>query len=258
MRDDRPSTTATLIAAATVFLSRDPQDAHLVPSGAAEWCARFLEATPPSMPKLLSRRGFGWAARVLERLTVPGLLAHFMLRKRWIETAACEGIAGGARQVAVIGAGFDTLCVRLASEYPQVEFVEIDHPATQRCKREVLGTAPANLRLIAADLAHERVPAFPDAVVVVEGLLMYLDKAATEILFTDLKRAQRIVFTVMQGPNFAQATWLVSRLLAHWREPFRSSLRLEEVAPFLAPFGFDASAHLALPQGELVVAADRR
>jgi len=42
VRADRPSTTARLIAAATVFLSRDPRYRDLVPPGAAELCARFV------------------------------------------------------------------------------------------------------------------------------------------------------------------------------------------------------------------------
>ena len=88
MREDRPSSTATLIAAATVFLAGDARVSDLVPSGAAEWCARCLEALSSlKTVETLSHPALRWAARLAERATVPGLLLHFMLRKRWIEEA---------------------------------------------------------------------------------------------------------------------------------------------------------------------------
>ncbi|TMH30125.1 MAG: class I SAM-dependent methyltransferase [Betaproteobacteria bacterium] len=137
MRADRPSSTAALIAAATVFLSRDRALARFVPAGAAEICARCLTA-----PQLLStRRGLRWLALAAERATIPGLLLHFMLRKRWIEQAVRGAIARGARRVVVVGAGYDTLAARLAPEFPGVRFIEVDHPATQAVKRVAVPSA---------------------------------------------------------------------------------------------------------------------
>ena len=46
MREDRPSSTATLIAAATVFLDGDPHVRGLVPAGAAALCRRFISFSP--------------------------------------------------------------------------------------------------------------------------------------------------------------------------------------------------------------------
>ena len=61
-----------------------------------------------------------------------------MLRKRWIESRVRAKIAAGASQVVVLGAGLDTLGVRLASERPDLRVVEIDHPATLAVKRSVV------------------------------------------------------------------------------------------------------------------------
>src|SRR6266853_1496762 len=114
VREDRPSSTATLIAAATVFLARDARVPDLVPPGAAEWCARCLEALSGlKTVEMLSHPGLRWAARLAERATVPGLLLHFMLRKRWIEEVVRSALAEGCEQVVVMGAGFDTLALRL-------------------------------------------------------------------------------------------------------------------------------------------------
>ena len=61
-----------------------------------------------------------------------------MMRKRWIESRVRAAIADGASQLVVLGAGFDTLGVRLAVERPDFRVVEIDHPATLAVKRSVV------------------------------------------------------------------------------------------------------------------------
>jgi hypothetical protein len=81
VRTDRPSSTAALIAAATVLLARDTRHAPLVPAGAAEICERCL-----STPWLTAAK-LSWLAWGTERATIPGLMLHFALRKRWIEQA---------------------------------------------------------------------------------------------------------------------------------------------------------------------------
>jgi methyltransferase (TIGR00027 family) len=283
MRADRPSATAILITAATVFLARDPRVADLVPPGAAELCVRCLEAVSPlrrAAVDALATPALRWAARLAERATIPGLLLHFLLRKRWIEEAVRAGLAEGCEEVVVVGAGFDTLAARLAPEFPRVQFVEIDHPATQHVKQAV--ASADNLRLIAADLARVRLQdvfaAGPRAVFVIEGLLMYLREAEIAPLFSAVTR--RVVFTQMEpAPDgrsrFHNATPLVRGLLRRWREPFRTALAREDASRFLGRFGLrllelvdtetlrarylapSGRRDLALARGELVVVAER-
>ena len=286
MRADRPSTTAKLIAAATVFLSRDPRFCDLVPPGAAELCARFVSV------EAVSRAPLSWAVWLAERATIPGLMLHFMLRKRFIEDTVRASLAAGCEQVVVVGAGFDTLAARLAAEFPQTQFVEIDHPATQAAKRLAIDER-GNLDFIAANLAEERLQdALAGAyrrdapsVFVIEGLLMYLTDAQIDVLFTAIAELQSapgtLVFTVMEPasdgrPRFHNATPLVTRLLSLWSEPFRSGMRREAAARlaeqfpglrlrdlagsetlrarYLAPSGRQA---LPLAEGELVLVAER-
>jgi len=61
VRADRPSSTAALIAAATVLLAGDARFAHFVPPGAADICARCL--TPRQL--LPTRRGMRWIERAV-------------------------------------------------------------------------------------------------------------------------------------------------------------------------------------------------
>ena len=293
MEQDRPSSTAALIAAATVFLARDPGLRDLVPRGAAALCERCLDAVPGPLAALArAPAGLRWIARLAERATIPGLMLHFMLRKRWIEEAARAAIAGGCAQAVVVGAGFDTLAVRLAPEVPGVRFIEVDHPATQRAKR--LAVEPcANLEFVAADLSRtplhqalvsSRFEPERRSLFIVEGLLMYLDDAQVATLFTALGTLQRgggeVVFTVMEPAAggrsaFDNATPLVTGLLAAWSEPFKSTLGRGGVAAFLSSSGLElrglaAEEHLrgrylggtcagrALARGEMIVHAVRR
>jgi methyltransferase (TIGR00027 family) len=294
MREDRPSSTAALIAAATVFLARDPRVADLVPAGAAPMCARCLESVSLLRAvQAISRPALRWAARLAERITVPGLMLHFVLRKRWIEEAVRAALAEGWEQVVVIGAGFDTLASRLSIEFPRASFLEIDHPATQACKRAATGSASANLHFIAADLSRTRLQDALSAgnafrpgvrsVFIIEGLLMYLGDAEVAGVFAALREVSRagarVVFTVMEPAldgrsAFHNATPLVRWLLSRWSEPFRSALRRDDAGRFLEQFGFSlrdladsetlrrrylAPARLedlALARGEMIVRAD--
>jgi methyltransferase (TIGR00027 family) len=294
MRADRPSSTAALIAASTVLLARDPRLADLVPRGAAGICARCLEALSPlrlAAVELASRPALRWAARLAERATIPGLLLHFMLRKRWIEEAARAALADGIGQVVVVGAGFDTLAARLAPEYPQAKFIEVDHPATQRYKRLAFKKEIPNVLFVEGDLARTSIETVLQnsleiqmrSLFVIEGLLMYLTEAQIAALFEALGRLQRaggrVVFTQMEpAPDgrsrFHNATVLVRGLLALWREPFKSALPRERVAPFLKKFSYELlhmagaadlkqqflsneTANLSLATGEVLFLAER-
>ena len=301
MREDRPSSTATLIAAASVFLDGDPQVRGLVPAGAAALCRRFISSSPMptrAVTGALCHPALRWLARLAERSTVPGLMLHFMLRKRMIESAVTEAIFRGASQVVMLGAGFDTLALRLHRSHPAVTFIEIDHPATQRLKREAVEAdqaggrnlvfQPADLSRQALDEALACVTVYrrgANSVFVIEGVLMYLTRTEVSTLFR-LFGAQggdaiRVVFTVMEPLaggriDFHNATPLVKRLLRLWREPFKSGIAMAELPAFLQQSGFapnivaDADTlrdrYLAdfagnppvTARGELVCIADKR
>lgn len=170
-----------------------------------------------------------------------------------------KAFLGDAGQLVVIGAGFDTLAVRLAGEFPRATLIEIDHPATQRVKGVVL--AGSGVRLVAADLSRRplaEVLAELDgydprrhAVFVVEGLLMYLTDAEIATLFGAIRGTHQgaltIVFTVMEPtPDgrlaFHNATALTRWLLGRWSEPFRSALPKSGAAAFLQRFGLELEA----------------
>jgi methyltransferase (TIGR00027 family) len=251
MRHDRPSDTATLVARSIVLAAEDERLCRLVADGEAEVLRRILGESGGWFR--LARR-HGGARRMffqaMDRM-VPGIVPHYLARKRRIEQGVRAALAGGAARVVVLGAGFDALAWRLHAEFPAVGFLELDHPATQGVKRRALGEA-GNFSYGRVDLAAESLAglralsAGVSTVFVAEGLTMYLREVRVAALLRDLARlagpAGRVIFTFMEeddagstgfrGQNPLVAGWL------KWRgEPFLWGIRRDRLPDFLASCG---------------------
>jgi methyltransferase (TIGR00027 family) len=90
---------------------------------------------------------------------IAGNITSMMVRTRFIDDCLRRAIAGGATQVVVLGAGFDTRAYRITQDLPQVRVFEVDRAETQAAKRrrveEGLGGPPANLTYVAIDFLRE-------------------------------------------------------------------------------------------------------
>ncbi len=88
----------------------------------------------------------------------PQMRAFMAVRARFAEEQIAQARAAGVHQVVILGAGLDTYAYRSPAT-PAVTIWEVDHPATQAWKRELLAGAgievPAHLTFVAADLSHE-------------------------------------------------------------------------------------------------------
>lgn len=80
-------------------------------------------------------------------------------RSRFSEDALAASVAGGVRQVVILGAGLDTFSLRNPHGDQGVRVFEVDHPATQEWKRERLQRAglavPASLTFAPIDFERE-------------------------------------------------------------------------------------------------------
>lgn len=252
MRADSPSDTSLLIARSILLASKDPQLCRLLSPAEAEMLSRILERAEPA-PWFDFVLKNGWARRTLfrlERVMVAGIIAHYLARKRWIERIVRDALAGGIRQVVVLGAGFDTLAARLSLEFPHVRFIEFDHPATQAAKRRGLDPAP-NLAFHPVDLANESLAACPTepGIVIAEGLTMYLTAdRVTAMLRNSADLAGpggQVIFTFMEqaadgsisfrGENPLVAWWLKTR-----REPFLWGISREALPAWLEENGLQS------------------
>jgi methyltransferase (TIGR00027 family) len=140
------------------------------------------------------------------------------LRKRFMEDEARSAIAGGARQLLVLGSGFDTLCLRLAAEFSGVLFVEADLPRTIGPKQvavRAMGEERHNHVMVGVDLAAttleqavSRVNAWDgraQSLLQAEGVLMYLSEPAVSELLESATRiasaGSRLVFTYVTSDD---------------------------------------------------------
>lgn len=257
MKADEASSTAKVIAAATILLEHEKHDPSPVPHGAPELCEVFLSNSAAG--RFLSgstRSPFGRRClRVLEKWTLPGIVDHYWRRKRWIEKHCREQAADGFQRIVVFGAGFDTLGIRLAREFNQLEVIELDHPSTQGVKTAALYRhrirVPENLHFVPVDLSSPALTLpLPDdgrpVVCIMEGLLMYLEPAKIEELLGCIRRLgpdTRLIFTFMSRwpdgtsgfrPNSRLIDWWLS-----WRgEPFTWSMEPDAMRGFLESHGF--------------------
>ncbi|MDT4968972.1 MAG: hypothetical protein QOJ64_3709 [Acidobacteriota bacterium] len=259
MKENSPSATAYLIARSTLFLSRDPHAGCLVPQRAAELSKLFIKGRRRATRWLDRITSLGPLAGLLERYTIPGIKLHYALRKRFLEQAARDAINNGVGQVVIIGAGFDTLALRLHESFPAVAFFEIDHPATQSAKRRVVESkahSNCNLRFISLDLArgslqdsllsNDGYRSNEKTLFIAEGLLMYLAQPDIDRIFQFIRQVpgSRFAFTFMQIQGdgrigFANSSRAVDAWLKLRGERFKWGIETSQLPEFLSARGFE-------------------
>lgn len=272
MRADQPSNTALIVAAGLQLARPVAAVAPLLPAEAIRHGAALLRAGHPRMAGLLRQDRIGACCRTLERAILPGIILHLALRKRALRDHAHAAIAAGSRQVVVLGAGLDTLCMELNAAYPQLCCIEIDLPATQQGKRRAAGAGAQGIHFLGADLAQRPLasvlaecPAFrgeAPTLFVAEGLLMYVPLDAVATLFAQMSATapdNRVAFTWLEPqadgrPNFKRRSRLFDFWLTLRGEPFVSGMSRAGLARFLSDAGYvlervtDSAAYLDAPQ----------
>ena len=259
MQNEQASRTALLIAASLVLLRHDPKYSRLVSKTSADLCAQMLEAYSLQTRlglKVFRQSWFRPIAQLIDRLTIPGILLHYALRKKCIATLARSALTNGVRQVVVVGAGFDPLSVELELDFPDAEFWELDHPATQRQKLRALPKLGAGrLHFIAVDLNAATLNG--DALIkngfdpakrtfwVAEGLLMYLPADIVSLLMKTLKSlsasGSEFAFTLMEKQSDGRIRFHSQSKLVDWwlggrGEPFLWGTTRGELIEFVHPW----------------------
>jgi methyltransferase (TIGR00027 family) len=190
-------------------------------------------------------------AEWLESWVLPGIALHYAARKRILQAQVEAAIRRGAERVVVVAGGFDTLAYRLHRRFENVRFFELDHPATQASKSQSLtthGTLGEQLALhpvdssqtsLAEALGQAGVSRERAAVVVVEGLSMYLESAEVEAFVGGIDEFFRsevlLALTFMVSDSRGRRRFHnASRVLDIWlrlqREPFLSAFHHEQLS----------------------------
>ncbi len=254
MKPGRMSQTALEVGASLVALSAKDDWAQRLPPGLVAATERLLLASgaPGYGPRLIRLSKRPWMIRVyeLQDLMMPGQFEALGHRKIFVQQKVEAALAHSAGQVLVIGAGFDTLCLRLAPQYSAVQSFEVDHPATSAAKARgiALEDAPANLIQIAADLGERplsmvlsedgRWQTSLPSVLVAEGLFQYLSDEQVRGLFRETARCtppgSQFVFT-HAIPGTGRILSILTRLIA---EPWKSAVRSEDLPEYVTGTGW--------------------
>lgn len=254
VKKDRISQTALKVALGLITLSITDDWAKRLPSGLVGITERLLLASgsPGYGPRLMRASRQPWMVKVYEfqDRMMPGQWRGFGYRKIFVDEQVRHAIEAGARQVLVLGAGFDTLCLRLAPLHRDVQFFEIDHPATSVAKARGIAEVgkPENMTQIAADLGERNLSAVlsddgrwdatQPSVIVAEGLFQYLNDEAVYSLLRDTAAytgpASRLVFT-HAFPGDRKMLQLILHVIG---EPFKSVVRSEDLPVYVEETGW--------------------
>jgi methyltransferase (TIGR00027 family) len=183
------SRTSIYVAAGRAIGAREPDPAARNPDYLAEKLLgdpSRLDVDHPAVRAL--SLGYDEAMKDVE---VVNIVRAMTVRTRFIDEALERAIAGGATQVVILGAGFDSHAYRCQELLADARVFEVDRPAMQALKKqrvsEVLGASPVNLTYVASDFQHEDLagvltrhgydPA-QQTFFILEGVTMYLPEEA--------------------------------------------------------------------------------
>ncbi|WAS96491.1 class I SAM-dependent methyltransferase [Nannocystis punicea] len=255
---DRFSRTALLAAFARAAHAREP--AFRGPDVLAE---RLLDGWMRVVLKIPPVRH---AVRRIYERRMPGTFEFLAARSHFFDEVVREQLAAGARQVVILGAGFDTRAHRFAGPAARrgATFFEVDAPATQAEKRRRaarLGAAP-HVRYLAVDL--NRTPLAdalhdggfdPSArtVILWEGVTFYLGEQAVDAVLrfvaSGTAAGSVIVFDFLferavTGSQPAHGLEEGRAFVASRGEPFTFGIDETQVDAFLAARGLRTLACL--------------
>ena len=204
--------------------------------------------------------------QLLDR-NAPGARAAGIARTKWIDDEVTQALEI-AKQLVLLGAGFDTRAYRLPSAQRVITF-ELDHPETSRAKQAVLrpemGSAPTQVRFVHIDfnlqsigdvLAQAGFDKTQPACFVWEGVTNYLTAEAVDGVLRQIAQTAMdgvLLFTYVhrdvldQPQRFFGAEKLTSRLRSYG-EPWTFGLYPQEIEGYLAARGLRLMKDLSVAE----------
>jgi methyltransferase (TIGR00027 family) len=191
------------------------------------------------------------------------LRAFMAVRSRYAEDNLAAAVARGVRQYVVLGAGLDTFAYRNPFG---IRVFEVDHPATQAWKRELLAEAtiatPETATLVAVDfecdnlarrLAEAEFQIGEAAFFSWLGVTPYLTREAfdeTLAFLASTAQGSAVVFDWCVEPSMLSAAErmaveAIAARVAAVGEPFQLYFRPDELESALRSAGFDEMETLA-------------
>jgi len=260
MKENKASSTAFTVLQGVLYTSEHPLHSTLVSKELKEASLKLINASNEGKRRLRQLHSWWFKPMVpiVEKLLVPGLTLHYVLRKNYIEEYTLKAINEGVTQVINLGAGFDTLAYRLSKKFQDVNFIEVDHPATHKIKSEALfgiEESYENLHFVSVDFTKQKLEEELGAskflekdaktLFIVEGVIMYLNADQIEELFNSLhalvNNEVSAIFTAIEDSTKSSKSYgpLLSLYLKIKDEPLNWTCNKENIANFLEPLHYE-------------------
>jgi methyltransferase (TIGR00027 family) len=220
-----------------------------------------LQLTSPALRRLCQSRFLQW---LLSRKSTSEIYrpisGQIISRAKYVEEKLDQAASKGISQYVIIGAGFDSFCLRRPDFAANLRIYEIDHPATQQIKRERLGEissfSPKGVEFLAIDLEKRTIAdALSDSSFLKDekaffswlGVVPYLSKDVVFAVLYDLvcfaARGSEIVFDYLipiyrMTPKDRQALGRGMRIIEHWGEPVESFFHPDAFPDVVSYFGY--------------------
>jgi len=256
MHDARPSRTAEYMALFRAVESAQAPGRRLFDD---PYAAALLSGPLKALAATARLPIVGGLVSAFLDLGWPRTRSSGVVRTRLIDDLVREAIRAGAAQMVLLGAGFDSRAYRLP-EASGIAVFEVDHPATQRAKRERLlprlASPPANVRFVEVDFEKDNLERAVEeagfdvktpAVVIWEGVVSYLTEPAVEanlaVLARLLASGSRLIITYVDRRALdGSHTFAGARRWKSWvrfsGEPFIFGFNPAALAGYLRPRGF--------------------
>lgn len=158
-----PSRTSIWAAASRALAARDPDPTVRNPDWLAEHIIGPAERAQVAEQIVVQALDQDYA-QASSNLEAIGTARAMLVRTRFIDEKLEQAVRGGARQVVILGAGFDTRAYRLTDLLRDARVFEVDRPLTQEYKRRrvqelipgVIGALPSNLTYTPFDFRLEK------------------------------------------------------------------------------------------------------
>jgi len=217
-----------------------------------------LDLAGPLWKWLIGPRPLAW---LLQPSWLKPIIAHHVARSRYVEERLDQLVDDGLAQYVLLGAGMDSFALRRPDLVDRLTVFEIDHPGTQKRKRERLRklglSEPSHVKYAAVDF---ETGALRDALTrsgfnsgkltlfAWMGVMLYLTEASivstlkavaeraapgSEIVFDTLDRA---AFTKGRNTRIGRRMF---RVAEKWGEPMLSGFDPPEISQLLTAAGFD-------------------
>ena len=181
---------------------------------------------------------------------------YLQARTRFFDRVVVGAIGRGVRQVVIGAAGYDGRALRYAK--PGVRWFEVDHPATQRDKRDRLarlGLDVGQVQFVAADFTRDPVAELLTAaglnpgqlsLFLLEGVAVYLESPVLERVLTEFRQVaragSRLAISVSVSGTQSEARSRFQATVASMGEPARSTLDAAEANEVLFRTGWQVVA----------------